>query len=101
MIAFNHNELDEVVHAPVRLGVLAYLVTAGSEDFTALRDRLDVTDGNLSIHLKKLEEAGYVGVVRKIIDRKTRTTVKITAAGRAAFVAYLDEIGKLARPRKS
>jgi DNA-binding MarR family transcriptional regulator len=92
--------LNEIIHQPVRLRVMAALVTleAGNEvDFTYLRDLLDVTDGNLGAHLRKLEEAGYIAVNKLFIDRKPRTFFSVTAEGRKVFqehVAALESILK-------
>jgi DNA-binding MarR family transcriptional regulator len=92
--------LNEIIHQPVRLRVMAVLVTipAGDEvDFTYLRDLLEVTDGNLGAHLRKLEEAGYILVNKVFVERKPRTYVSATAAGRKVFqehVAALEAILK-------
>ena len=92
--------LNETIHQPVRLRIMAALVTleAGNEvDFTYLRDLLEVTDGNLGAHLRKLEEAGYIAVNKTFIERKPRTFVAATAAGRKVFqehVAALESILK-------
>ncbi len=93
-------ELNEIIHQPVRLRIMAALVAldAGSEvDFTYLRDLLDVTDGNLGAHLRKLEEAGYIAVNKTFVERKPRTFVSVTDAGRKVFqehVAALESILK-------
>ncbi len=93
-------QLNETIHQPVRLRIMAALVTLepGNEvDFTYLRDLLDVTDGNLGAHLRKLEEAGYIAVNKSFVDRKPRTFVGATAAGREVFqehVAALEAILK-------
>ena len=92
---FDVNELDDVIHGRMRLGIMAYLVGAGSADFSTLKTRLQATDGNLSVHLRKLEEAGYVVVAKSFRDRKPLTEVRLTQAGRSAFVKYLDAMGKL------
>ena len=92
---FDVNELDDVIHGRMRLGIMAYLVGAGSADFNTLKTRLQATDGNLSVHLRKLEEAGYVAVAKSFRDRKPLTEVSLTQAGRSAFVKYLDSLGKL------
>ncbi len=93
-------ELNEIIHQPVRLRIMAALVSLepGSEvDFSYLRDLLDVTDGNLGAHLRKLEEAGYIAVNKTFVDRKPRTFVGVTDAGRKVFqvhVAALEAILK-------
>ncbi len=93
-------ELNETIHQPVRLRIMAALVAleAGSEvDFSYLRGLLQVTDGNLGAHLRKLEEAGYIAVNKTFVDRKPHTYVSATAEGRHVFrehVAALESILK-------
>ncbi len=85
-------ELNETIHQPVRLRIMAALASleVGSEvDFTYLRDLLEVTDGNLGAHLRKLEESGYITVNKTFIDRKPRTFVAATTAGRQAFQEHV------------
>lgn len=95
MEGFDIEGIDEVIHGRVRLGVMAYLSGAGSADFNTLKTRLQATDGNLSAHLRKLEDAGYVTVEKAFVNRKPLTTLTLTEAGRAAFGLYLEAIGKL------
>lgn len=95
MDSFNIEAIDEVIHGRVRLGVMAYLAGREGADFNQLKARLQATDGNLSVHLRKLEEAGYVGVEKRFVDRKPLTRVRLTDRGRAAFVAYLDAMAVL------
>ncbi|MBM3595562.1 MAG: transcriptional regulator [Alphaproteobacteria bacterium] len=97
MKAFDIHSLDDVIHGRIRLGVMAYLVGAETTDFTALRTHLNATDGNLSVHLRKLEEAGYITLEKSFRDRKPLTTVSLTKSGREAFVQYLDSIARLIR----
>ncbi len=96
---FDIEGIDEVIHGRVRLGVMAYLSGAGSADFNTLKARLQATDGNLSAHLRKLEDAGFVTVEKSFVNRKPLTTLTLTDAGRKAFSAYLDAIGKLIEGR--
>ncbi|MBU2610202.1 MAG: transcriptional regulator [Chloroflexi bacterium] len=92
--------LNETIHQPVRLRVMAVLVTLGpgeEVDFTYLRGLLEVTDGNLGAHLRKLEEAGYISITKIFVERKPRTYVSATADGRKVFsehVAALESILK-------
>lgn len=93
--AFDIGGLDEVIHGRVRLGIMAALSAVDSADFNTLKARLQATDGNLSVHLRKLEEAGYVAVEKTFQDRKPLTRARMTDAGRKAFVAYLDAMARL------
>lgn len=95
MAAFDINAIDEVIHGRVRLGIMAYLVGAGSADFGTLKAKLDATDGNLSVHLRKLEEAGYVTIDKSFRGRKPVTAVSLTASGREAFSQYLGALSGL------
>jgi DNA-binding MarR family transcriptional regulator len=88
-------KLNDVIHGRLRLGVMAYLADAEVADFTELKTALDATQGNLSVHLRKLEDAGYVAVDKSFLGRKPLTRIRITAAGRRAFGAYLNALGAL------
>lgn len=99
MTPFDIGKLDDVIHGRVRLGIMAYLADAEVADFTELKDLLEATQGNLSVHLRKLEEAGYVAIDKSFAKRKPLTRVRMTEAGRKAFAAYLDAIGKLVGDR--
>lgn len=90
--------IDEVIHGRLRLGVMAFLSGAGSAEFNTLKARLQATDGNLSVHLRKLEEAGYVAIDKRFAGKKPLTTVSLTDTGRAAFIRYLDAMAKLVNP---
>lgn len=98
MAGFDIGRLDEVIHGRLRLGIMAYLADAEVADFTELKTALDATQGNLSIHLRKLEDAGYVAIDKSFLDRKPLTRARITPQGRKAFAAYLDAISKLVGP---
>ena len=93
-------ELNETIHQPVRLRIMAALVTLEPEvevDFAYLRTLLEVTDGNLGAHLRKLEEAGYIAINKTFVERKPRTFITVTDAGRKVFqehVAALESILK-------
>lgn len=93
---FDIAQLDKVVHGPVRLGVLAYLSTAGTAGFPELRRRLNTTDGNFTTHLRKLADAGYVSIHRQGSGRASHTSVTLTSTGRQAFLTYLDTMTRLA-----
>jgi len=85
-------DLNELIHQPVRLRIMAVLATleAGGEvDFIYLRQLLDVTDGNLGAHLRKLEEAGYISVNKTFVERKPRTYVSASPEGRRVFQEHV------------
>jgi len=85
-------DLDPVVHQRVRLGILSALAAGGTTSFTDLKTVLDLTDGNLSVHARKLEDAGYIEVQKSFADRTPLTEYALTEAGRRALAAYLDEM---------
>ncbi|MES1200540.1 MAG: transcriptional regulator [Pseudomonadota bacterium] len=93
--AFDVGQLDDVIHGRLRLGIMAYLTDVEVADFTELKDLLQATQGNLSVHLRKLEEAGYIAIDKSFVDRKPLTRARITEAGRKAFAAYLEALSKL------
>tara|TARA_R110000868_G_scaffold221340_1_gene472896 strand:+ start:5688 stop:5981 length:294 start_codon:yes stop_codon:yes gene_type:complete len=93
--AFNAGALDDVIHGKFRLGMMAYLSAVDSATFSELKTRLDASDGNLSVQLRKLETAGYVTVEKRFVDRKPQTTARLTEAGRAAWIEYLDQLRSL------
>jgi DNA-binding MarR family transcriptional regulator len=95
MDGFDIDDIDDVIHGRVRLGVMAYLSSARTAEFNEIKRRLQTTDGNLSVHLRKLEDAGYVAVEKSFVGRKPLTRLTLTPGGHAAFVRYLDAIGKL------
>ena len=95
MDGFDIDDLDEVIHGRVRLGIMAFLSSAEAADFSTLKARLQLTDGNLSVHLRKLEEAGYVEMSKAFVGKKPQTNVRITPAGRSAFASYLDALARL------
>ena len=84
--------LNETIHQPVRLRIMAALVTlepTDEVDFTYLRDLLEVTDGNLGAHLRKLEEAGYIAINKIFVERKPHTYISATAMGRKVFQEHV------------
>ena len=87
--------IDEIIHGRIRLGIMVYLADVDAADFTELKTVLEATQGNLSVHLKKLDEAGYVAIDKSFVNNKPLTRVSITREGRRAFAAYLDAIGAL------
>jgi DNA-binding MarR family transcriptional regulator len=95
MTAFDIGKIDEVIHGRMRLGIIAYLASAEVADFNELKAALDATQGNLSVHLRKLEDAGYVCIEKGFLGRKPHTRARLTSTGRNAFANYLKAMSKL------
>ena len=96
------SHLNRVIHEPVRLGIVSALAVNASLSFRELKDLLNTTDGNLSVHARKLEEASYVSCSKHFEGRTPRTEFKITSAGRRALEDYLDHMDALIKAtRKS
>nr|HID12201.1 transcriptional regulator [Anaerolineae bacterium] len=93
-------ELNPLIHQPTRLRIMAALVSLDRDervDFTFLRDLLHLTDGNLSAHLRVLEDAGYVGVEKTFVERRPKTWIWATSEGRDAFAAHVDALETIIR----
>jgi len=90
-------ELDRLVHERVRLGMLSALAVNDRLTFSELKELLKATDGNLSVHARKLEDAGYVSCSKSFEGRIPRTEYRLTAAGRQALARYLDHMDALIR----
>ena len=88
-------DLDRLVHERIRLGILSALAAGGPIAFTDLKALLDTSDGNLSVHARKLEDAGYVACTKSFDGRTPKTEYTITAAGRQALTTYLDQMEHL------
>src|ERR1700734_1081608 len=91
----NLPELDPVVHGKLRLAVLSLLAGVEEAEFTWLRGKTGSTDGNLGTQLAKLEEAGYVQVEKKFVQRKPQTLYRMTDAGRQALTEYVQALRTL------
>lgn len=85
-------ELDPLIHAPIRLAILTVLISVKEADFTYLKEAANTTDGNLSTHLSKLEEAGYIRIEKKFVGKKPKTTCMIAAKGREAYLKYIESL---------
>lgn len=95
MSAFDVGKINDVIHGRLRLGIMVYLASAEVADFTELKNALEATQGNLSVQLRKLEDAGYVAIEKSFLNRKPLTRVRLTEIGRKAFNDYLDVMAKL------
>ena len=90
-------ELDRVIHERVRLAIVSALASAPTLTFNELKELLEITDGNLSVHARKLEEAGFIACEKSFVDRVPRTEYQLTKAGRKALNQYLDHMESLIR----
>jgi DNA-binding MarR family transcriptional regulator len=94
-------DFDAVLLSPARLGIVSVLLARREASFADLKALLDLTQGNLGAHLGTLEEAGYVEVEKSFVDKRPRTTVRLTRAGRAAFHAHLAHLERIAREARA
>jgi DNA-binding transcriptional ArsR family regulator len=99
MTDFDYQLLDDIIHSRIRLAIMAVLVSVEQAEFTFLKDKVNSTDGNLSVHLKKLDEAGYVSAHKRFVDRKPLSSYKLTARGRRAFESYVTRLENLINPQ--
>jgi DNA-binding MarR family transcriptional regulator len=88
-------ELDELILSRTRLGIISALIGGDELEFTYLRNALKLSDGNLSVQIRKLEEAGYIKVKKMFIDRKPKTFCKIAPKGRKAITDLVRHLDKL------
>ena len=87
--------LNEIFQATTRLGIMTVLTAMGDSDFSSIKKQLGLTDGNLSAHLRVLEEAGYIQIEKKFVKRKPKTICRLTTAGREAFRQYLQQLEQI------
>jgi DNA-binding MarR family transcriptional regulator len=96
LVADDKDMFDPLLLSQVRLGIISVLVSRKDATFTDLKTLLNLTQGNLTIHLQKLEDGGYVAVKKEFVKRKPRTTCKITVKGRKAFLRHLEKLQSIA-----
>ena len=87
--------LDKLLDSRVRLAVMAMLVGAEWVDFATFKSELELSDGNLASHLRKLEDAGYVELRKAFVGRKTHTSYRVTELGRQRFAVHVEALAKL------
>ncbi len=95
---FDHTQIDDLIHSRIRLAIMAVLASVEQADFTFIRDQINATDGNLSVHMRKLEDAGYIKVDKQFEGRKPVSRYVLTGAGRKAFQAYVDHLANMIKP---
>lgn len=89
---FNYQDIDDVIHSRIRTAIMAVLISVEEAEFTFIREKINATDGNLSAHLKKLEDHNYISVQKEFIDRKPVSRYRITETGRKAFEDYIKKL---------
>jgi DNA-binding MarR family transcriptional regulator len=95
--AENATSLDRLIHERTRLAIISALAVNDSLTFNELKDLLSVTDGNLSVHARKLEDAGYIACAKSFANRLPKTEYRVTSNGRRALEKYLDHMEALIR----
>ncbi|HEY0655051.1 MAG TPA: transcriptional regulator [Chryseosolibacter sp.] len=94
------DNLDKVLEHRLRLQIMSVLVTNDVFDFNALKETLNVTDGNLASHIKALEKEKYISVTKSFVDRKPNTKYKITERGKTSFKKHLDALEAVIKQQK-
>jgi DNA-binding HxlR family transcriptional regulator len=91
---FDYQQLDDRIHSRIRLAIMSILIGVEQAEFNFLKKQVGTTDGNLSIHLRKLEEAKYITVKKEFVNRKPQTQYRLTRKGREAFADYIAQLEK-------
>ena len=94
-------QLDRVIHEKGRLAIMSMLAASPELSFTELRDTLNMTDGNLTTHIRTLQEAGYVSVTKSFRDNRPLTTCSLTTAGKKAFTNYINLLESIIQQTKN
>ena len=93
-------ELDRVIHEKGRLAIMSMLAASAELSFTELREALEMTDGNLTTHIRTLQEAGYVSVTKSFHNKRPLTTCALTAQGKKAFTNYINLLERIVQQNK-
>ena len=93
-------QIDRVIHEKRRLAIMSMLAASPELSFTDLRDTLSMTDGNITTHIRTLQEAGYISVTKSFQNNRPLTTCALTAAGRKAFTQYINLLERIVRQNK-
>lgn len=94
-------QLDRVIHEKGRLAIMSMLAASPELSFTEMRDALNMTDGNLTTHIRTLQEAGYVSVTKSFQNNRPLTTCALTAAGKRAFTNYINLLENIIQQTKT
>ncbi|HZR15928.1 MAG TPA: transcriptional regulator [Verrucomicrobiae bacterium] len=93
-------QLDRVIHEKGRLAIMSMLAASPELSFTEMRDTLKMTDGNLTTHIRTLQEAGYVSITKSFQNNRPLTTCSLTAAGKKAFASYINLLEQIIQQTK-
>ena len=93
-------QLDRVIHEKGRLAIMSMLAASPELSFTEMRDALNMTDGNITTHIRTLQEAGYLSVTKSFRNNRPLTTCALTAAGKKAFANYINLLEEIVRQTK-
>lgn len=93
-------QIDRVIHEKGRMAIMSLLAASPELSFTEMRETLAMTDGNLTSHIRTLQEAGYVSIAKTYQNNRPLTTCSLTAAGRKAFATYIDLLDQIVRQTK-
>jgi DNA-binding MarR family transcriptional regulator len=93
-------QLDRVIHEKGRLAIMSMLAATPELSFTEMRDALNMTDGNLTTHIRTLQEAGYVSITKSFQNNRPLTTCSLTAAGQKAFTNYINLLEQIIQQNK-
>lgn len=93
-------QLDRVIHEKGRMAIMSLLAAAPELSFTELRDSLGMTDGNITTHIRTLQQAGYIAVTKSFQEKRPLTTCSLTPAGRKAFEDYINLLEQIVKQTK-
>lgn len=92
---FDYQQLDDIIHSRIRLAIMSVLISVEEAEFNFLKEKVNTTDGNLSTHLKKLEDAGYIATSKTFENRKPVSRYILTKKGKQAFETYIQKLESL------
>ena len=95
-----YTDLDPLIHSQLRLAIISMLVTSGKVEFTHIKEETKAAAGNISIQIKKLQEAGYINVEKSFKNNYPKTMLSITDKGVKAFESYVNDLKKYINPKK-
>lgn len=95
MVKRNELQIDRIIHQPIRTKIFAYMASKEKVSFVFIKNKLEISDGNLATHMQKIVQAGYAKVEKKTICNNTQTTYSLTQLGKQAFSNYIRELIEL------